>query len=140
MSLVKDWKYKGLRCRIHLNDYLGTFCGYVGLPRGHPGWGKCEDLEVEVHGSLTFAQRGGGKSEEEWPDKTLWWVGFDYAHVGDYFPNTPLHGKHWTVGTYGKHWSVIDVQKEVERLAEQLWQMYPKLKTQKTPSIGMVEI
>lgn len=34
----------------------GAWCGYVGVPEGHPLHGKCyDDIDIEVHGGLTFA-------------------------------------------------------------------------------------
>jgi hypothetical protein len=45
----------GLACLAVRND-MGVWCGYVGIPEGHPWYGKgYEDLgDVDVHGGLTY--------------------------------------------------------------------------------------
>lgn len=70
----------GLECRIWKQKY-GHLCGYVGLPEGHPLFGKnYDDVDAEVHGGLTYA----GTDLE--PETKLWWLGFDCAHSGDVVP------------------------------------------------------
>ena len=55
----------------------GHLCGYVSLPGGHPWWGKkYEDMNVEVHGDLTF----GECSDRHW-------IGFDCGHSYDVIPS-----------------------------------------------------
>ncbi len=57
---------------------MGIACGYVGVPRGHPYFGKgCDDVDVQVHGGLTFA----GYWEDI--DSEIWWLGFDCGHAFD---------------------------------------------------------
>ena len=63
----------------------GTWCGYIGLPAGHP-WVAWEDEPegVSVHGGITYAQ-------EELPltdpgGASAWYIGFDCAHFGDFMP------------------------------------------------------
>lgn len=62
----------GYSCMVTIHSDLGHYCGYVGLPEGHPYWGKdYADLEhVPAHGGLTFAEEIDGD----------WWLGFDTAH------------------------------------------------------------
>lgn len=87
----------GLPCLIHRN-YWGAWCGYVGLPQAHPDYLKpYEDVEVCVHGGLTFADRcspdhdpqtGEGichLPEPGEPDD-VWWLGFDCGHAWDLQP------------------------------------------------------
>lgn len=79
-----------VRARAH-------WCGYVGVPEGHPAFGKdYNDVEVEVHGGLTFAglcqEEGTGPRvchipEPGQPDR-VYWLGFDCAHSGDKRPAT----------------------------------------------------
>lgn len=68
---------------------LGTHpCCYIKLPKGH----KYENVDYDniplaVHGGLTYGEsflnvaEVGGK---EIADKTGYWIGWDYAHYGDY--------------------------------------------------------
>ncbi len=65
----------GLGCMIRRNPHMGNWCGYVGVPPGHPWHGVdhmqcaqsppcgedfCDhspDAVVRVHGGLTFSER-----------------------------------------------------------------------------------
>jgi hypothetical protein len=89
----------GLPCLIKRNTQVtGALCGYVGLAEGHPDFGKSyHDVEVEVHGGLTFADfchKSDEQPEHELichmhdpgePDR-VWWLGFDCSHAGDLSP------------------------------------------------------
>lgn len=59
---------------------VGWGNGYVGVPNGHPWFGKDYDaINAEVHGGLTYASDCVPTQK---PDGR-WWVGFDTAHCGD---------------------------------------------------------
>jgi hypothetical protein len=87
----------GLACLAVRNEHGGNWCGYVGLPPGHPLHGKdYGDADVEVHGGLTFADTCH-KDEDDpsryvchlpepgEPEK-VWWFGFDCHHHMDFAP------------------------------------------------------
>lgn len=85
----------GLPCLAVRNEG-GHWCGYVGLPPGHPLHGKgYDDVDADVHGGLTFADECADAMREDRyvchvpgpgePDH-VWWLGFDCAHSGDYSP------------------------------------------------------
>lgn len=89
----------GLPCLIVRNP-VGSLCGYVGVPLGHPWHGLDNDddelVDVEVHGGLTFSgacQEGDDSARRichipspgEADD--VWWLGFDCAHAGDISPS-----------------------------------------------------
>jgi len=84
----------------------GHWCGYVGVPPGHPAHGLdydavydlfpdwSDDGYLAVHGGLTYAaacQEGPEESsichvpDSGEPDD-VWWLGFDCAHSGDLSP------------------------------------------------------
>ena len=109
-ELVEKWKHRGLPCRILQHQTLLHLNGYVAVPRGHPFWGKhYDDIDdmVVVHGGLTFSQRGG--QDPRWPNRNLWWFGFDCAHAGD-----------WTISRpEGHRWTPSEVKMECNQLAEQ---------------------
>jgi hypothetical protein len=72
----------------------GALCGYVGVPRSHPLYGK-EYVDVDtlfdVHGSLTYSAACDEKGlichvPEPGRDGDIWWFGFDCAHHMDYAP------------------------------------------------------
>jgi len=85
----EEFEHAGYRCLILRNPELGCLCGYTGVQKGHPCYGKGYEyipyddlLPVEVHGGLTFSSVGDG---EKWPTG-YWWLGFDCAHAWDLVP------------------------------------------------------
>jgi hypothetical protein len=110
-------------------DYIVTtgpvdaLVAYIKIPEGHP-WNKLvdkvstfkigeheitvhngyDDIPLDVHGGLTFSHRTNG---EEWPQgfDAGAWIGWDYAHCGDYVPR---------IGSYGERHSVESVEYEVK--------------------------
>lgn len=76
---------------------LKQWCGYVGVPEGHPMHSKSyndPEADFTVHGGCTFA--GAAWFITEPGLKNFWWFGFDCAHFGDLVPEmelaTALHG------------------------------------------------
>lgn len=66
---------------------LGAWCGYVGVTRKHPAFGRFyDDIHgVQVHGGITYSDythMGGHLCHE----RRLWWLGFDMGHANDYIP------------------------------------------------------
>lgn len=116
----KEWKNEPDRKELEVQGYpvviirhtngAGHLCGYVGLPKDHPCFGKgYDDIGVNVHGGLTYARNHlDGRDDED-----IWWVGFDCAHAGDIMPNHP----NITGGTYK---TMLFVENECRELAEQL--------------------
>lgn len=122
-----EFEHAGFTCLMRRNPHMGFWCGYVGVPPGHPWHSKTyqELEEVEVHGGLTYSEAcdgdpTGGVCHVPKPGEPehLWWLGFNCGHGGDLVPSwcrTPeiadLMG-----GTYrDQEW----VTEEVKRLAEQ---------------------
>lgn len=97
----------GLACLLHRGPG-GHWCGYVGLPEGHPSFEVgCDDVKPlnpvpdsegewpDVHGGLTYSRFCAETDDESHgichlPDEgephRVWWVGFDCAHSGDLSP------------------------------------------------------
>lgn len=93
--------------------------GYVGVPPGHPWYGKEEygDLDVDCHGGLTFSGHFTDNTYalmagEPWAGMDIWWVGFDTVHFDDH----DLDGA-WTK-------SQAYVKAECERIAQQAAEAY----------------
>ena len=111
---------------------MGALCGYVGLPPGHPLHGKPYqevDDSVNVHGGLTFSdacQEGGYICHVPRPGEpsTVWWLGFDCNHSGDYDPcGRALVTTLGHMSSFRDHDAYRDlayVRGEVESLAGQL--------------------
>ena len=53
-----DFEAHGYPCRLRRSERTGTWSGYVGIPLGHPLYGKAdnEDEYLDVHGGITFAR------------------------------------------------------------------------------------
>jgi hypothetical protein len=48
MKIIEsDFEYKGYRCVTTFHD-MGFRCGYVGIPEGHPLYGKYNDSQIKV--------------------------------------------------------------------------------------------
>jgi hypothetical protein len=78
-------KTTGYHCLILRSEVSGALCGYVALSPQHPLWGlDYEDIDVQVHGGLTWANPPDEFREQGSPD--LWWVGFDCSHAFDRMP------------------------------------------------------
>lgn len=114
----KDAK-TGLDCLANRATHSGHWCGYVGVPPGHPLHGRdYEAPNVSVHGGLTFASecskadepcRGICHIAAEGEPEHLWWFGFDCAHCDDAspydyqrepegYPWSPVHGVYRDLG------------------------------------------
>ena len=95
----------GLPCIIKRHPRSGHWCGYVGLPAGHP-W---RDLPLatdgggpEVHWGVTYQGDCDGDpingvchvAEPGHPDDVQW-IGFDCAHSGDLSPGYAKQFQDW---------------------------------------------
>lgn len=124
----KAWRHAGLACEIVRHPRMGHLCGYVGVPEGHPAWGKDYDhVAVDAHGGLTFADRAEGYlGAERQPGEVLWWLGFDCAHAGDGVPGMMIMPFWDRRG--GSYRDLTFVTRETNRLAEQLAAMSARAK------------
>jgi len=100
------------------NNWLGSIergwgNGYVLIPKGNLLHGKhYDDIDVDVHGGLTFPELVDEKMIEQWDcehgltkeDIGCWMVGFDTAHYRDNI----------------SRWPQEEVQKEADNLKDQL--------------------
>ena len=131
-----DFVHAGFACLANRRgDELGHWCGYVGVPKEHPAYGKQgEDVDVEVHGGVNYAHKCAGEichvPAPGMPDD-VWWLGFDCAHAGDLAPG--LRAVLRRVGIPDREQSIFRdeyrtlayVRREIESLAEQLAALTP---------------
>ncbi|MEM9246845.1 MAG: hypothetical protein AAGA67_14060 [Cyanobacteria bacterium P01_F01_bin.153] len=73
---------------IRLSRSLGHFCGYIVLPKGHPGCavevvGPFDPPSI-VHGGITYSAPAGDGWDKDF--KGAWVLGFDCAHGFDHVP------------------------------------------------------
>jgi hypothetical protein len=117
------WKTQaGLPGMVHRNR-MGALCGYVAVSPGHPSYEKdYDDVEVSVHGGLTYADKCSGTichvPEPGEPDH-VWWLGFDCSHSGDVSPGMLAFSSRYS-GFSETYRDLAYVQAEVENLAVQL--------------------
>ena len=136
----EDFTYAGFPCLL-LRNPMGCWCGYVGVSREHPAftveYDHMDDLVV-VHGGLTYSafctppicHETPESPETQHEDDSVWWLGFDTAHAGDFIPIAPsltrgLHShpnSHPTLtDSLGDCYRTIDYcRDETRQLAEQL--------------------
>ncbi len=118
------WKTRaGLPGMVHRNR-MGSLCGYVAVVPGHPSYGVgYDDVDVSVHGGLTYADKCDGTichvPQPGEPDD-VWWFGFDCAHVNDGIPS--MFGR-TASEKCDNYRDIAYVQAEVESLAVQLASM-----------------
>ena len=122
---IEQWdnepdKLTGSECGLStliLRNPSGCLCGYVGVPKEHPLYGKHythDDVNnTQVHGGLIFSEQ---MHESQGVKPGLWWFGFDCAHVGDYIPTMNEYSAMRT----GKYRDIEYVKEECESLAKQL--------------------
>jgi hypothetical protein len=80
-AVLAEGSHAGYQWAV-VHNGMGHRCGYVRVPKGHPWHGKgYDDINVEVHGGLTFAEPDKPCDKEGADD--AYWVGFDCAHGGD---------------------------------------------------------
>ena len=115
---VIEWMDQGtkLPCTIRRSSG-GVLCGYVGVPKDHPLFGKGYDEEttehLTAHGGLTFA--GTMHHDPDGP----WWFGFDCAHLHDI---SPAYGAKYggMMFNEGRYRTLSYVENECYELARQL--------------------
>ena len=122
-----NFEAHGLPCMLNRTN-MGNWCGYVAVPPGHPAHGKgYDDVDVHVHGGLTYAEACQGvlchvpKPGE--PDN-VWWLGFDCAHLGDLVPSMNRARTTFLSGTRGEVYrDQAYVTEQTTQLAKQLAEM-----------------
>jgi hypothetical protein len=105
----------------------GALCGYVAVPPGHPLHGSAYgEVDVEVHGGLTYAEKCAGHlchvPSSGRPDD-VWWFGFDCAHLCDRAPGMESRdlARGWPrIERDSVYRDIEYVRREVASLAQQL--------------------
>lgn len=128
---VDSWIYHGnYVCRIQRNT-MGSWCGYVGVPPGHPVHGLEynaieEKYRLRVHGGLTFAEL-----VHNWGKDRMYFLGFDCGHAFDvsfvnivmplHYPDTTYKDKNYVVAetnNLARQLELIEIGKESESETE----------------------
>jgi len=101
--------------------HLGTHpCAYVGLK--HPSNNKyfIEDSDLDVHGGCTFHTINN--TNISYLSREYDWIGWDYAHLGDFSGYDIISGKHHrdVYGNHDKKWTFGEILAEVHRAIKQV--------------------
>lgn len=125
----------GLPC-LAVRGPVGAWCGYVGVPPGHPYHGvDYHQVPADVHGGLTFSDKCAAEGDDPahgichipgpGEPHDVWWLGFDCAHWHDIAPavieRMPFRHEQQTYRTLGY------VKAECTSLARQLAQPAPQI-------------
>ena len=93
---------------------------YVAIPKGHKFYRKgYDDIPIRCHGGLTFA----GDDIYYNPVKSdgYWWIGWDYAHGGDYMGYYELEAlKNIRSKDKYKKWTTDELIKDAKNVVKQL--------------------
>lgn len=88
----------GLACLLH-RGFFGQWCGYVGVPPGHPWHGQHHtEIDASVHASVHGGLNYSAPCTDEichtpLPGESadVWWFGFDCGHCNDICPEIYEH-------------------------------------------------
>jgi hypothetical protein len=93
-------------------------CAYIKLNKNHKFYNMHHnDIDIQCHYGLTYSASGLHSTPDE---QDVWWIGWDYAHIGDYFgcdllfKNTSLCSKNQ------KKWTTQEILEEVKDVIRQL--------------------
>jgi hypothetical protein len=110
-SVLANGKYKGLEFLV-LNMGGSHPCGYVNIESTKLNGKFYNEIDnIQCHGCLTFSGKNAAIL------KHGWWIGWDYAHLGDFMPYyTEEEQKRWNCVKY----TTADVVQECVNVIEQI--------------------
>lgn len=137
LELNQTNTYQGLEYVIYRAPETGHFCAYIKLPDTHPWIEFLKQIKyynmpyirkrqtirnyaaipLEVHGGVTFGSR------VKVPSKRFtkgWWIGWDYAHVGDFITLVQQDGTVSIPEPDGKIWDMSEVEADCKEAIEQV--------------------
>ncbi len=90
---------------------LGTYpTAYIKIPKNHKFYKKeMEEIYLDVHGGISYSKNYLWISEKE--KVKGWFIGWDYAHSGDYLGYEAAMPARYRFG--GKKWAIHEILKEV---------------------------
>lgn len=118
---------------LYEGDYLGFHfiivsygihpCAYVEIPKDHKWFGKDYDEkeleDIVCHGGLTYADNLDhvlGKEQA----KDRWFIGWDYAHAGDYEGYYLDSRFNFSPFKKDKKWTTEEIYEEVKNVIKQI--------------------
>jgi hypothetical protein len=99
---------------------LGTHpCAYIQLKESHKYYKSHYDgIPINCHGGLTFASTDFHFNPVYNPD--VWWIGWDYTHIGDYTGYNELFKISPLSKDNDKRWTTEEIFEEIKNVIEQL--------------------
>lgn len=96
---------------------LGTHpTAYVQIPFDHPYYGKSyDDIDIDVHGGLTYSEDYLNLENEKITN--CWFIGWDYAHCGDYLGFWLNYSSEFT---HSHKWTTKEIREDVMKVCRQL--------------------
>lgn len=93
-------------------------CAYVLIPRNNKYFKKEYDyIDIDVHGGLTYSDYYL-PFESKNSNNIGWYIGWDYAHHGDYTGYEEKLPKELRIG--GKKWTIEEIKEDVFEVCKQL--------------------
>ena len=121
--MTKEMKYSDTRAieKIAEGHYkgfdfyvlsLGTHpCAYIDVSNTSLAGRHYDDINIDCHGGLTYSE-----NQLVTVDKKGWFIGWDYAHLGDYQGSLYYSGE-------GKQWTTGEIVVECINVIEQINQL-----------------
>ena len=113
-EVLENGLYNGYK--FWIISYGSHPCAYVELQDTHPYYGKCNcdayDLDIDVHGGITFGDFGLGSTISN----KHFILGWDYNHFNDYNYNDDIRG----YSSCGKKWTTEEIFEDVKNVINQL--------------------
>lgn len=119
IEILFEGKYKDYQFYI-LN--LGTHpTAYIEIPKTSKLFGKSYKeiysmgIDIDVHGGLTYASKYLKDVKEN-----SWFIGWDYAHAGDYVGYRMSYSKVFELSIDKKKWTTEEIFEDVVNCIEQI--------------------
>jgi len=110
-GIISDFEYRIISYGTHP-------CCYVGLPENHPYFGKeYTNIDIDCHGGLTYSD---AKLHADPTAQESWWIGWDYAHCGDYAGYYELDCMKDFDHSKDKKWTTEELKEEVLNVIKEL--------------------
>ncbi len=144
----REWRTREQYPCLMVRNEVGAWCGYVGVPPGHPWHGKsADDVHATVHGGVSYADSCHGRvCHVPGPGDAhdMWWVGFDCMHHRDSWPGREIIAREIGLRRPGEplggsYKAIPYVRTEVESLAIQAAQAYA-IDNERTPPTGFFAV
>jgi hypothetical protein len=128
-----EWYFRDIACLALRHPDSGHWCGYAAVHPGHPWHGRdFMDLDLDVHGGLTFSAPCAPPSDERAkreqvchvprpgePD-AVWWLGFDCSHAWDIAPARAARHREFAPGPDEVYRRIGYVKMQAQALAHQI--------------------